>query len=92
MDHTSPLFESTVAQFHEIAEEMELEPSIVARLSSPQRSLIVTIPIHLEDGSVQSFPGYRVQHTLTMGPTKGGIRYHPDVSLGEVSALAMMMT
>lgn len=92
MDHTSPLFESTVAQFHEIAEEMELEPSIVARLSSPQRSLIVTVPIHLEDGSVQSFPGYRVQHTLAMGPTKGGIRYHPDVNLGEVSALAMMMT
>lgn len=93
MEKASALYEATVAQFHEMAEEMELDPNVVARLGAPQRSLIVTFPVRMgDDGSVRTFYGYRVQHTLTMGPTKGGTRYHPDVTLGEVSALAMMMT
>ncbi|MFQ5893149.1 MAG: Glu/Leu/Phe/Val dehydrogenase [Nitrospinota bacterium] len=92
MEQASPLFEATVAQFRAIAEEMELDPNMVARFSHPQRSLVVTFPVLMEDGGVQSFYGYRVQHTLTLGPTKGGIRFHPEVGLGEVSALAMMMT
>jgi glutamate dehydrogenase (NAD(P)+) len=62
------------------------------RLKFPKRSLIVALPIHLDDGSTRVFSGYRVQHHLTLGPTKGGLRYHPDVALGEVAALAMWMS
>jgi glutamate dehydrogenase (NAD(P)+) len=52
----------------------------------------VAVPIHRDDGTTRSFTGYRVQHHLTLGPTKGGLRYHPDVTLGEVAALAMWMS
>jgi glutamate dehydrogenase (NAD(P)+) len=92
MELESPLFEAAVRQFEEVAGEMGLEAGVVARLRYPQRALIVSCPVRMDDGRVLSFFGCRVQHTLTMGPTKGGIRYHPEVNLGEVSALAMMMT
>ena len=62
------------------------------RLKFPKRSLVVSLPIHMDDGSTKVFSGYRVQHHLTLGPTKGGLRYHPDVTLGEVAALAMWMS
>ncbi|HZO86542.1 MAG TPA: Glu/Leu/Phe/Val dehydrogenase, partial [Verrucomicrobiae bacterium] len=62
------------------------------RLKFPKRSMTVALPIHCDDGSVKVFSGYRVQHHLTLGPTKGGLRYHPDVRLGEVAALAMWMS
>ena len=58
----------------------------------PKRALVVQVPIRMDDGTVRSFQGYRVQHHLAFGPTKGGIRYHPDVTLGEVAALAMWMS
>lgn len=92
MEWESELFKAEVGQYDEITEEMGLDANVIARLRYPQRSLLVNCPIRLADGTVHTFCGYRVQHTLTMGPTKGGIRYHPEVSLGEVSALAMMMT
>ncbi len=79
-------------QLDEIALEMGLDPELHERLRYPKRALIVTIPVRMDDGTVKSFTGYRVQHDVTLGPAKGGIRFHPDVNLGEVSALAMLMT
>src|SRR5439155_1262740 len=62
------------------------------RLSLPKRAMVVSIPIRMEDGRTENFIGYRVQHSLTSGPSKGGLRYHPSVDLGEVAALAMWMS
>ena len=61
---------------------------LVGTLTRPKRALIVDIPIRMDDGSVQHFEGFRVQHSLSRGPGKGGVRYHPDVTLEEVMALA----
>ena len=88
----SELYRVAVDQFRRAADLLELEPEIRARLLEPRRSLVVNFPVRLDDGEVQSFTGYRVQHTLTMGPMKGGFRYGPGVSLGECAALAMWMT
>ncbi len=79
-------------QLDEIAQEMGLDPELHERLRYPKRSLIVTIPVRMDNGTVRSFTGYRVQHDVTLGPAKGGIRFHPEVNLGEVAALAMLMT
>ena len=81
-----------VSQFRRAADLLDLEDEIRARLLEPRRSLVVNFPVRLDDGKVESFTGYRVQHTLTMGPMKGGFRYGPGVSLGECAALAMWMT
>ena len=75
-----------------VADYLEIPESERARLKYPKRSMTVALPIHCDDGSVRVFSGYRVQHHLTLGPTKGGLRYHPDVRLGEVAALAMWMS
>jgi glutamate dehydrogenase (NAD(P)+) len=89
----SPLYAEALNQFDRVARLMDLDPNISERLRVPQRSIIVTIPYRRDDGTgVKALFGYRVQHVLTMGPTKGGIRYAPDVNLGEVAALAMLMT
>jgi glutamate dehydrogenase (NAD(P)+) len=88
----SELYRVAVDQFNRAADVLELEEEIRARLLEPRRSLVVNFPVRLDDGEVQSFTGYRVQHTLTMGPMKGGFRYGPGVSLGECAALAMWMT
>lgn len=85
-------FRLAVAQFDQAAEAMRLDPNLRERLKFPQRSLVVSIPVRMDDGRVEVFTGYRVQHDSSRGPSKGGIRYHPDVSLGEVAALAMWMT
>ncbi|MEQ8982634.1 MAG: Glu/Leu/Phe/Val dehydrogenase dimerization domain-containing protein, partial [Deltaproteobacteria bacterium] len=69
-----------------------IDPNIRNRLLTPQRAMIVSVPTRMDDGSVKNFIGYRVQHNNARGPFKGGIRYHEEVSLGEVSALAMLMT
>ncbi|HWP46121.1 MAG TPA: Glu/Leu/Phe/Val dehydrogenase [Candidatus Limnocylindrales bacterium] len=87
----SPLYQMVVRQFNKAVERMKLDPGIVERLRYPQRSLIVTFPVKMDNGQVEIFEGYRVQHTLSM-PTKGGIRYHQAVTLGEITALAMLMT
>jgi glutamate dehydrogenase (NAD(P)+) len=81
-----------VAQFDRAAEAMQLDPNLRERLKLPQRSLIVSLPVRMDDGRVEVFTGYRVQHDSSRGPSKGGIRYHQDVCLGEVAALAMWMT
>jgi glutamate dehydrogenase (NAD(P)+) len=88
----NPTFRLAVAQFDQAAEKMKLAPNLRERLKMPQRSLMVTLPVQMDDGTVKVFAGYRVQHDSARGPSKGGIRYHPDVSLGEVAALAMWMT
>ncbi|MGZ9188913.1 MAG: Glu/Leu/Phe/Val family dehydrogenase [Nitrospira sp.] len=85
-------FRLAVAQFNEAAEAMHLDPNLRERLKMPQRSLIVSIPVKMDDGHVEVFTGYRVQHDTARGPSKGGIRYHPGVNLGEVAALSMWMT
>ncbi len=89
----SPLYSEALQQFDRVADLMDLDPNIAERLRVPQRAMIVTIPFRSDDGgTVTNLFGYRVQHVLTMGPTKGGIRYALDVNLGEVAALAMLMT
>ncbi|MEP7150938.1 MAG: Glu/Leu/Phe/Val dehydrogenase [Nitrospira sp.] len=85
-------FRLAVAQFNEAAEAMHLDVNLRERLKLPQRSLIVSIPVKMDDGHVEVFTGYRVQHDTARGPSKGGIRYHPGVNLGEVAALSMWMT
>ena len=89
----SQMYREAVAQFDRVAEIMNLDTNVWERLRYPQRSLVVTFPYRRDKYSdVETLFGYRVQHVLTMGPTKGGIRFAPDVNLGEVAALAMLMT
>ena len=89
-DH--PTFHMACQQFDRVADLLEIPESDRARLKYPKRSMVVSLPIHCDDGTVRCFAGYRVQHHLTLGPTKGGLRFHPDVALGEVAALAMWMS
>jgi len=86
------MLEDALAQLDAVAERIKLDLDVHKRLRQPQRSLIVSVPTLMDDGRLDVFTGYRVQHDLTMGPTKGGIRYRPDVNLEEVTALAMLMT
>ena len=79
-------------QLDEVAEKINLDPYVHERLRHPQRELTVSIPVRMDDGTPRVFTGYRVQHSLIRGPSKGGIRYHPDVTLEEIRALAMWMT
>ena len=89
----SPMFRLAQRQFLKAAQLMGLDDNIRQRLLFPQRTLVTAFPFRRDKYmEVETVFGYRVQHLLTMGPTKGGIRYHQDVSLGEVSALAMWMT
>ena len=79
-------------QFDAVADYLHIPEGERDRIKFPKRSMTVALPIHRDDGRIQVFAGYRVQHHLTLGPTKGGLRYHPDVALGEVAALAMWMS
>lgn len=89
----SPMFRLAQQQFLKAAQIMELDDNIRQRLLFPQRTQVVSFPFFRDDRSqVETVFGYRVQHVLTMGPTKGGVRYHEDVDLGEVAALATWMT
>jgi len=89
-DH--PTFRMACQQFDSVADHLDIPAAERDRLKYPKRSMTVAVPIRRDDGSTQVFAGYRVQHHLTLGPTKGGLRYHPDVTLGEVAALAMWMS
>jgi glutamate dehydrogenase (NAD(P)+) len=89
-DH--PTFRMACRQFDLVADHLQIPESERARLRFPKRSMTVALPIHRDNGTTQVFTGYRVQHHLTLGPTKGGLRYHPEVTLGEVAALAMWMS
>jgi glutamate dehydrogenase (NAD(P)+) len=84
--------ESALRQLDDAARVMELDPGVHEVLSHPRRALEVAIPVRMDDGTIQVFTGYRVHHNTSRGPSKGGIRYHPSVTLDEVKALAMWMT
>ena len=88
----SPLYRTALAQLDTIAERLNLEPSIHERLRYPRRALTVSVPVRMDDGRTEVFIGYRVHHDTALGPSKGGLRYDPSVDLGEVTALAMLMT
>ncbi len=92
MFEESELFKDAFEQMEEASQIMDLDPNIAERLKYPKRALQVAVPIRLDDGTVKTFIGYRVQHNMTIGPGKGGIRYHPSVTLSETAALAMLMT
>ena len=83
---------SVLKQYDLVTEKLKLDDGIRERLRYPKRSLIVSIPIRMDTGKMKVFMGYRVQHDVTLGPSKGGIRYHPNVNLDEISALAMLMS
>ena len=89
-DH--PTFHMACQQFDLVADRLDIPANDRDRLKYPKRALTVAVPVRRDDGKVEVFAGYRVQHHLTLGPTKGGMRYHPDVTLGEVAALAMWMS
>lgn len=88
----SPSYRRAVYNFNMAAEVLSLDANVARRLRQPERIMVVSIPTRMDDGSVEVFTGYRVQHNDSMGPYKGGIRYHPAVDAAEVAALAMGMT
>ena len=88
----SDIYRNAVQDLTEASTVMKLDPNILERLKVPKRALVVSVPIRLDDGRVKTFEGYRVQHNMTLGPGKGGIRFHPNVSLSETAGLAMLMT
>jgi glutamate dehydrogenase (NAD(P)+) len=85
-------YEFALRQFERAAEFLELDSGTRELLSQPKRQLIVSVPIKMDNKKIKVFTGYRVQHSIARGPSKGGIRFHPDVTLDEVKALAMWMT
>ncbi len=85
-------YEMAISQFDEAADRLGLSQPMRAILRKPKRELIVNFPVRMDNGDVQMYTGYRVQHNITRGPAKGGIRFSPDVSLDEVRALSMWMT
>jgi glutamate dehydrogenase (NAD(P)+) len=92
LEWDTPLFLMARAQFEQSVPHAGVSAMVVERLSFPERAVIVAVPLRRDDGSVEVYPGYRVQHSTVLGPTKGGIRYDPEVSLGECAALASWMT
>ena len=90
--YSGPVFDMAVNQFGVIANHLEIPMDERDRLLLPKRAITVSCPIHRDDGSIAVFEGYRVQHHLTLGPTKGGTRFAPSVDIGEVAALAIWMS
>ena len=88
----SDLHRTAVSQLDRVAARLGLDDDIHQRLRLPRRALVVSIPVLMDSGKTEVFTGYRVHHSTVLGPTKGGVRYAPDVDLGEVSALAMLMS
>ncbi|HEV3410048.1 MAG TPA: Glu/Leu/Phe/Val dehydrogenase, partial [Chthoniobacterales bacterium] len=86
------VFQMACDQFQVIADYLNIDQNDRDRLMLPKRAIAVTLPVHMDDGSTQTFQGYRVQHHLTLGPTKGGTRFAPNLSMGETAALAMWMS
>jgi glutamate dehydrogenase (NAD(P)+) len=88
----SPLYRTALHQLDTVAARLNLDPNLHERLRYPRRALVVSVPIQMDDGRTEVFIGYRVHHNTALGPTKGGLRYDTDVNLGEVTALAMLMS
>ena len=85
-------WEAQAARFDLAAQKLKLDPGIWKVLRYPNREIIVHIPVQMDNGNIEVFTGFRVQHSVARGPAKGGIRYGPDVNLDEVRALASWMT
>jgi glutamate dehydrogenase (NAD(P)+) len=92
LEWDTPLYRTAVAQFDQAVPYAEVHEDIAERLRYPERAIMVSVPVRLDTGRRVVFPGYRVQHSSVMGPTKGGIRYDLEVTLGECAALAVWMT
>ncbi len=92
MGANSSVFSEMLEEFDVAARLLELDPGIWKILTHPKRQITVSCPVQLDNGQIEVFTGYRVQYSITLGPAKGGIRYHPDVTLDEVTALAAWMT
>jgi glutamate dehydrogenase (NAD(P)+) len=86
------LFTAMLHEFDVAARRLQLDPGIWRILTHPKRQIVVSCPVQMDNGEIEVFTGYRVQYNITLGPAKGGIRYHPDVTLDEVTALAAWMT
>lgn len=86
------LWDTVLSQLDDVAERLDLDPGIHAILRQPERELTVSVPVMMDGGSIRVFTGYRIQHSSARGPCKGGIRYHPEVNLNEVKALAALMS
>jgi len=92
LEYDTPLFRTAIAQFDQAVPYADVDDGVAERLRHPERSIIVACPIKLDDGRRVVLPGYRVQHSSVLGPTKGGVRYDSEVTLGECAALAVWMT
>ncbi len=92
LETKNPMLATALALFDTASKRLELDPGIAEIMRQPELEMSVTIPIMTDDGLIKTFKGYRVQHSAARGPSKGGIRYHPDVDIEEVRALAMLMT
>jgi glutamate dehydrogenase (NAD(P)+) len=92
MIYDDDVFRMACAQFQVIADYLNIDNNHRDRLMYPKRAIAVTLPVHMDDGTTRTFQGYRVQHHLTLGPTKGGTRFAPTLSMGETAALAMWMS
>jgi len=92
LEWETPLYRTALAQYEQALPHASVEEFVAERLRYPERSLVVSVPVKLDSGRWTVFPGYRVQHSTVLGPTKGGIRYDGEVTLGECAALAMWMT
>jgi glutamate dehydrogenase (NAD(P)+) len=89
---TMNAYENAMHQFKQAVEVLGLKPNQVAMIKDPRKVIILTLPVRMDDGRIEVFTGYRVQHSIVRGPAKGGVRFHPDVTLDEVKALAFWMT
>jgi glutamate dehydrogenase (NAD(P)+) len=92
LEWETPLYRTALAQYEQALPHADVEEFVAERLRYPERSLVVSVPVRLDSGRWTVFPGYRVQHSTVLGPTKGGVRYDQEVTLGECAALAMWMT
>ena len=92
LEWETPLYRTALAQYEQALPYADVEEFVAERLRYPERSLVVSVPVKLDSGRWTVFPGYRVQHSTVLGPTKGGVRYDHEVTLGECAALAMWMT
>src|SRR6187549_2549965 len=92
LEWETPLYRTALAQYEQALPHANVEELVAERLRYPERALVVSVPVKLDSGRWTVFPGYRVQHSSVLGPTKGGIRYDPEVTLGECAALAVWMT
>jgi len=90
--YNSDVFRMACRQFDQAADAISIPESVRDRTKWPRRCMAVSLPVRMDNGTVTIFEGYRVQHNLSTGPSKGGVRFHPDVTIGEVAALAMWMS